>query len=142
MSMTIAEVRKRYGLTADTLRYYERIGLIPPVGRNAGGVRNYTEHDGNWIDFIKCMRNAGVQVEALIEYVALFQQGDATASARKQILIDQRAQIAARVASMQKMLERLDRKIEQYENHIMPAEKKLQRKAVKGRVAHNAAMTH
>jgi DNA-binding transcriptional MerR regulator len=127
MSMTIAEVCKRHGLTADTLRYYERIGLIPPIGRNAAGVRNYSEYDGNWIDFIKCMRNAGVQVEALIEYVTLFQQGDATAHARKQILIDQRAQIAARVADMQKMLERLNQKIGLYENHIMPAEKKLQR---------------
>jgi DNA-binding transcriptional MerR regulator len=128
MSMTIAEVRKRYGLTADTLRYYERIGLIPPVDRNAAGVRNYSEYDCNWIEFIKCMRNAGVQVEALTEYVALFQQGDATARARKQILIDQRAQIAARVDNMQKMLDRLDQKIRQYENRIMPTERKLQGK--------------
>jgi hypothetical protein len=59
------------------MRYYERIGLIPLVGRNAASVRNYSEHDGSWIDFIKCMRDAGVQMEALIEYVALFQQGDA-----------------------------------------------------------------
>ncbi|MDR0634174.1 MAG: MerR family transcriptional regulator [Azoarcus sp.] len=97
MTMTIAEAGRKYGLTADTPRYYERIGLIPPVGRGAGGIRNYTEFDGDWIDFIKHMRNAGVRVEALMKYVALFQQGDATASARKQILVEQRAQIAARV---------------------------------------------
>jgi DNA-binding transcriptional MerR regulator len=128
MAMTIAEVCKKSGLTADTLRYYERIGLIPAVGRGAGGVRNYTQFDCNWVDFIKCMRGSGVQVEALIEYVTLFQQGDATAAARKQILVEQRAQIAARVADMRKMLDRLDYKIEQYENHLVPAEKKLQKR--------------
>jgi DNA-binding transcriptional MerR regulator len=125
MNMTIAEVSKQYGLTADTLRYYERIGLIPAVGRGAGGIRKYMPFDCDWIDFIKCMRHSGVQVEALIEYVALFQQGDATAHARKRILVEQRAQIAARVADMQKMLDRLDYKIEQYDSHMMPVEKKL-----------------
>ena len=79
--MSITEVSKKYGLSPDTLRYYERIGLIPPVHRTAGGVRDYTESDCNWVEFIKCMRGAGIQVEALIDYVALFQQGDATADA-------------------------------------------------------------
>ncbi|MDR2259441.1 MAG: MerR family transcriptional regulator [Azoarcus sp.] len=130
---TITEIGKKFGLTADTLRYYERIGLIPAVGRGAGGIRNYTKFDCDWIDFIKCMRGAGVQVEALIEYVTLFQQGDTTADARKQILVEQRAQIAVRVDDMRKMLDRLDQKIGQYESHIMPAERKLQRK--NGRMA-------
>ena len=85
--MSITEVSKKYGLSPDTLRYYERIGLIPPVHRTAGGVRDYTENDCNWVEFIKCMRGAGIQVEALIDYVSLFQQGEATAEARKQILI-------------------------------------------------------
>lgn len=127
MTMRITEVCKKYGLTADTLRYYERIGLIPAVGRDAGGIRNYTRFDCDWIEFIKCMRNAGVQVEALVEYVALFQQGEGTAGARKRILVEQRAQIAARVADMRKILDRLDQKIEQYESHVVPAERKLQR---------------
>jgi len=129
MAMTISEVCEKSGLTADTLRYYERIGLIPAVGRGAGGIRNYTEFDCGWIDFIKCMRNAGVQVGALMEYVALFQKGEATAGARKRILIEQRAQIAARVDDMQKMLDRLDQKIAQYENHVMPVERKLRRES-------------
>ena len=129
MSMTIAEAGQKYGLTADTLRYYERIGLIPRVGRNAGGIRNYTESDCNWIEFIKCMRDAGVQVEALTKYVALSQQGDATANARKQILVEQRAQIAARAANMQKMLDRLDDKIARYETCMVPVEQTLRRKS-------------
>ena len=74
--MTIAEVSRTYDLSADTLRYYERIGLIPPVHRSAGGIREYDEEDCRWIEFIKCMRGAGLPIESLVEYVALFQQGE------------------------------------------------------------------
>ena len=88
--MTITEVSKLYELSADTLRYYERIGLILEVNRNKGGIRDYTEENCRWVEFAKCMRSAGIQIEALIEYVTLFQQGDPTREARKQILIEQR----------------------------------------------------
>lgn len=71
--MTISEVSKKYDITADTLRYYERIGLIPPVPRTKSGLRDYDESSCNWVNFIKCMRSAGLQIEALIEYVKLFQ---------------------------------------------------------------------
>ena len=121
--MSITEVSKKYGLSPDTLRYYERIGLIPPVHRTAGGVRDYTENDCNWVEFIKCMRGAGIQVEALIDYVSLFQQGEATAEARKQILIEQRDQLLERLQEMQATLDRLNTKIEHYEEIISPAEK-------------------
>ncbi|MDR1530683.1 MAG: MerR family transcriptional regulator [Clostridiales bacterium] len=124
--MTIAEVCKKVGLTPDTLRYYERIGLIPNVSRTAGGIRSYTEYDCGWIEFIKCMRGAGVQVEALIEYVKLFQQGDSTASERKQILIRERDRIAEQLLEMQNTLERLNFKIEKYETDLRNAEKELQ----------------
>ncbi len=124
--MTIAEVSKKYELSADTLRYYERIGLIPCVGRTSGGIRNYTDADCNWVEFIKCMRGAGIQLEALIEYVALFQQGEATGESRKQILIEQRDRLTAKMAEMQKTLERLNFKINNYENHIIQSEKMLE----------------
>ena len=77
--MTIAEASRKYGLTADTLRYYERIGLLPPVPRTKGGIRDYDEASCGWIELMKCMRSAGVQIEALIEYVALYRQGEASA---------------------------------------------------------------
>lgn len=88
--MTISEVSKKYNITADTLRYYERIGLIPPVPRTKSGLRDYDESSCNWVNFIKCMRSAGLQIEALIEYVKLFQMGDETIEARKQLLIEQK----------------------------------------------------
>ena len=88
--MTIAEVSRQFGITPDTLRYYERIGLIPPVPRTKSGIRDYDQTSCSWIEFIKCMRAAGLQIEALIEYVALFQQGDSTIGARKALLLEQR----------------------------------------------------
>ena len=69
--MTISEVSEKYEITSHTLRYYERVGLIPDVCRTAGGRRDYTDEDCSWVEFIKCMRSAGLSVEVLIEYVAL-----------------------------------------------------------------------
>lgn len=113
--MTIAEVSKKYGLSADTLRYYERAGLIPPVGRTAGGIRSYTEADCEWVQLARCMRCAGVQVEALARYVSLVQQGGDTFNERKQILVDQRSDLQRRIEDMQSALSRLDAKIANYE---------------------------
>lgn len=127
--MTIAEVSKKYEITAATLRYYERIGLLPNVGRTTGGIRDYTESDCGWVEFIKCMRGAGVQVDALAEYVSLFQKGDATILARKQILLEQREKLLERMEDLQATLVRLDRKIERYEQNIVPAEQALRKTA-------------
>ena len=88
--MTIAEVAKKYELTPDTLRYYERVGLLPKVARTSGGIRDYSEEDCNWVEYIKCMRSAGVTVETLVEYVTLFHQGRETIPARKKLLLEQR----------------------------------------------------
>lgn len=76
--MIITEVSKAYGLSADTLRYYERIGLIPHVPRNSGGIRVYDEESRRWVEFVKCMRSAGIAIETLIEYVGLCRQGEHT----------------------------------------------------------------
>lgn len=125
--MTIAEVSKLYDLSQDTLRYYERIGLIPGINRNKSGIRDYTEEDCRWIGFIKCMRGAGLPIEVLIEYVGLFQQGDITIESRKDLLIEQRDQLKARMEEMQKTLERLNYKIDRYEQAIIPRENELKK---------------
>ena len=109
--MTITEVSKKYDLSQDTLRYYERIGLLPAVNRNKSGIRDYTDEDCKWVEFIKCMRGAGLPIEVLIEYVALFQEGESIIQARKEILIEQREKLIARMEEMQKTLERLNFKI-------------------------------
>jgi DNA-binding transcriptional MerR regulator len=123
--MKIAEVSEQYGISSDTLRYYERIGLIPPVNRSKSGIRDYNEVDMRRVEFIKCMRSAGLPIEVLIEYVALVQQGDQSIEARKEILIEQREHLAARMAEMQKTLDLLDYKISVYENAVLKREKEL-----------------
>ena len=125
--MRIAEVSKQYDISADTLRYYERIGLLPRVHRNASGVRDYDETDLARVKFIKCMRGANVSIEALIEYMQLFVEGDATLAARKAILEEQRDLVRERIAEMQAGLDRLDYKIAHYEDLIVEAEKSMQK---------------
>jgi DNA-binding transcriptional MerR regulator len=123
--MTIAEVSKEFNLSADTLRYYERVGLIPSVRRTSGGIRDYSEEDCNWVEFIRRMRDAGVSIDPLIDYVALFQQGDSTKEARKMILVEQRDNLVNRAADLQKLIARLDYKIEHYLDKVIPAEQNL-----------------
>jgi len=123
--MKIAEVSQQYGLSSDTLRYYERVGLIQPVHRSENGIRDYTELDLRRVDFIKCMRSAGLPIEVLIEYVGLVQQGDSTIETRKEILIEQRELLAARMKEMQNTLDILDHKIEVYENAVLKKEKRI-----------------
>ncbi|BFT72109.1 MerR family transcriptional regulator [Paenibacillus sp. P36] len=125
--MLIAEASEKFDLSQDTLRYYERVGLIPRVNRNKSGIRDYTEEDCRWVEFIKCMRGVGLPVEVLIEYVALFQQGDETKEARKELLVEQRKQLRTRMEDMKNVLERLDDKITRYEHTIAAREKTLNR---------------
>ena len=113
--MTIKEVCEKYNLTQDTLRYYERVGVIPEVKRTPGGIRDYQEEDIKWVENAICMRDAGVPVEMLIEYVKLFQQGDETITARANLLREAREQILEAKKKYDVALERLDYKIGRYE---------------------------
>ena len=123
--MTISEVSEKYGIPVDTLRYYEKEGLIPPVHRKESGVRDYTPGDCGWVEFIKCMRGAGLSIETLTEYVALYRKGNRTLQKRKNLLIAERDRLQERVNEMQKTLNRLNYKISVYEDKIVSCEKKL-----------------
>ena len=125
--MTIAEVSKKVNLSADTLRYYERIGLIPEVNRTESGIRNYTEKDLGHLEFVICFRNAGVSIETLIEYMRLYKQGDATLEARKQLLISQREVIKEKLNELQNSFEMITYKINNYDEVL-----KLREKAIVG----------
>ncbi len=116
--MTIKEVCKEYGITADTLRYYERVGVIPAVKRTAGGIREYDEESVRWVESAIFMRASGVPVDALIEYVRLFQEGDGTFRARKELLENVRAEVQAKLDSYREALWRLDYKISRYDEAI------------------------
>lgn len=129
--MTIAEVSDRFDLSQDTLRYYERIGLIPGVSRKKSGNRDYTEGDCKWIGFIKCMRSAGLPIEVLIEYVTLFQQGDSTHEARKELLVEQRNLLIEHINTIQKTLDLLNYKIDRYDQAMIPAENELKKAIIR-----------
>ena len=116
--MTIAQVSEKYGLSQDTLRYYERVGMIPPVHRTAGGIRDYTEEDCDWVSLAKCMRSAGLPVEAMAEYVRLAQQGDDTIPQRRDLLLEQRRQLEIQLENIAAMMQRLDYKISRYDAAI------------------------
>lgn len=120
--MTISEVSKKYELSVDTIRYYERIGLIPQVTRNASGNRDFTEKDCGWVQFIKCMRGAGISIESLIDYVKMYQEGDGTVKARKQLLVEQYDILSEKVRELQSVQDRLKMKIENYEETILKYE--------------------
>ncbi|RCW50736.1 MULTISPECIES: MerR family transcriptional regulator [unclassified Halanaerobium] len=123
--MQISEVSERFDLTKDTLRYYERVGLIPEIRRNSSGNRDYTEEDCNWIEFIKYMRDAGLSIDTLIEYLKLYQKGDSTIKERKELLTEERDKLAEKINKMQQTLERLNYKIDVYEEKIVKREKEL-----------------
>lgn len=123
--MRISEVSEQSGLSVDTLRYYEKIGLLPPVNRNESGIREYGEYDLRRVDFVKCMRSAGLPIEVLLDYFALVEQGDATIAARKTILQEQRAQLVAKMAEMQQTLDLLNLKIQGYDDGVLKAEQEL-----------------
>ena len=112
--MTIAEVSKKYDLTPDTLRYYEMIGLIVNIPRNSNGIRNYDEASCKRIEFIKCMRSAGVEIEILIKYMDLIEKGKSTVKARKKLLEGQREKLKEKQKNITETLKRLDYKIELY----------------------------
>lgn len=123
--MTISQVSKRCNISPDTLRYYEKEGLISVVNRTAGGVRDYTEQDCRQIEFVKCMRSAGLSIEVLKKYFELFKRGKRTLKARRDLLATERKALKERFAELQNTLKRLDYKISVYDKAIASKDKEL-----------------
>ena len=113
--MNIKKVSEQLEITPDTIRYYERIGLVPPINRNKNGVRDFTDLDIQRLNFIKCMRHAGLSIESLHEYMHLYSlNDDRTIPARKQILDE-------RIASLQETRAYLQHKINVYDSQLTQA---------------------
>ena len=123
--MKISEVSKKYDIPVDTLRYYEKAGLLPNVRKNSSGIRDYSESDCGWVEFIKCMRGAGLPVEVLKRYIELFFEGDSTLMARKSILVEERQKLIEKRDAIQATIDRLDYKISVYEDKMISCEKEL-----------------
>ena len=116
--MTIAEVSKKYGITADTIRYYEKEGLIPRIPRNKSGVRNFDENSCKWLEFIKCMRSSGLSIEVLKKYVKLMQEGPKTAKERQKLLIEQKEILLKKKETIDSTINRLEYKINLYKDIV------------------------
>ena len=117
--MQISEVAEKFGLTTDTLRYYEREGLIGPITKGKNGIRNYDENDIRRIQFVKCMRAAGVEISFLKRYLQLFDEGDKTVKERREILVEQRRILKEKLDAMQEAYDKLNYKIDLYDKNIL-----------------------
>ena len=113
--MTIRQVCSQYGLTPDTLRYYEKVGVIPEVHRTESGIRDYDDVAIGWVENAVCMRSAGVPVESIIEYVRLYQAGDTTLQARRDLLKDVHTGLLKQRQQMDAAIDRLSFKIRRYD---------------------------
>lgn len=118
--MTIREIAAKTNMSTDTLRYYERIGLLPPVPRNAAGIRNYDEYFVNFINFIKKLKASGMSLEHIIDYIRLAEKGDATIQERKKLLAEARETLLDKINSLQLVAELADYQLRNYENLLQP----------------------
>ena len=123
--MNIKEVCEVTGLSADTIRYYERIGLVPKIARKSSGVREFAENAIAILEFVRCFRSAGMSIERLIEYMGLVQAGDSTVEARIDLLKEEQEELRSRLVEIQEALDRLDYKIENYQTILRGKESEL-----------------
>lgn len=114
--MNIKSASDLLGISADTIRYYERVGLVPPITRTTTGIRDFKEHDIEALEFIKCFRSAGVSVDSLVDYMSLYQKGDGTIGERLGILEAEKKKIEERLSQLQAALNRLNLKIKHYKD--------------------------
>lgn len=118
--MTIKEAAEMTGISVDNLRYYERIGLIPPVPRTASGIRNYNDMTLHWIEFAMRFKKSGMPLEAIIEYMKLALEGEHTKAARRDILLEAKEDILTRMKEMQDFLDLIEFKLDNYYNICLP----------------------
>jgi DNA-binding transcriptional MerR regulator len=111
---TIRTMAERCGMTAHTLRYYERVGLIQPVGRARNGHRRYSEADAAWLHFLHCMRATNMPIREMQRYAAMRAMGQTTLEQRRQLLEDHQAVIAAKIAALERAHALLTNKIANY----------------------------
>ena len=118
--MTIKEAARITGVSADTLRYYERIGLIPAVPRTKSGIRDYTDYYIQWIGFLQELKSMGMSLESMIDYIELAKRSDSTYEERKRILADARMALLRKIQLLQDLARRADYQLANYEQTLLP----------------------
>jgi len=112
--LTIDEAARRTGLTAHTLRYYERIGLIAPIGRAPGGQRCYVASDMAWIEFLLRLRTTHMPIGRMRAFAKLRGAGDATVPDRRRMLEEHLTEVLSEIEVMRRSADALQAKIEYY----------------------------
>lgn len=115
MDYTIAQTAEKMKLTAHTLRYYDRVGLLPFVQRTESGIRNFTDSDLDWISMICCLKGTGMSIKKIKEFIDLCIEGDETLEERRQIFIKQRENVLVQIEELQKHLDKVNHKIKFYD---------------------------
>ncbi|GGW89078.1 MerR family transcriptional regulator [Streptomyces noursei] len=111
---TISEVAEHTGLSAHTLRWYERIGLMPHVDRTHTGQRRFTNRDLDWLELVSRLRLTGMPVADMVRYAELVREGESTFPEREELLTRHREDVRQRIADLQSTLAVLDYKIDIY----------------------------
>ena len=123
--MTIKEVAEKTGVSADTLRYYERIGLLPAVPRKPNGIRDYDEFFIDWIAFIQDLKSVGMSLEAILDYISLAKLGEVSRKERKQLLVEVQHILLDKIKVLHTMVEKNNYHLEHYDDVLLPKTNKL-----------------
>ncbi|WP_455630377.1 MerR family transcriptional regulator [Megamonas sp.] len=123
--MTIKEVAEKTGVSADTLRYYERIGLLPAVPRKPNGIRDYDEFFIDWIAFIQDLKSVGMSLEAILDYISLAKLGEVSRKERKQLLVEVQHILLNKIKMLHTMVEKNNYHLEHYDDVLLPKTNKL-----------------
>jgi DNA-binding transcriptional MerR regulator len=126
---TIQDVSKKTGLTAHTLRYYEKEGLITGVERSQGGIRQYTDEDLERLGLIRCLKNTGMSIQEIARFVQLTHEGDHTLEERVELLREHRERVLERMAEMQQHLDKVTWKLNFFTEKLRAYQEKESKKA-------------
>lgn len=118
MTFTAGEVAKKFCISKDTLRYYEKEGLLPPISRNTSGHRVFTESDMDWIFLIKCLRNTDMPISVIKQYVSLLMQGENSINERRNILLSHQKNINEKINLYNQLSKLIEKKIEFYDDAL------------------------
>ena len=121
---SIQEVCNKTGLTAHTLRYYEKEGLLTHVSRSSGGFRQYSDEDMEWLGLICCLKNTGMSLQEIARFVQLAHEGNGTLEERVKLLKDHREKLIARMEEMQKYLDKITWKVNFFSGKLAEYQKK------------------
>lgn len=118
MEYTIKQVAERVDLTEYTLRYYEKEGLLPSIERDEHGIRQFKENDIEWIRLICCLRDTGMSISKIKDYVDLSIEGDSTIELRRQIILNQKMVTEQKIEEMNKNLDMINKKLKHYNEFV------------------------